>query len=425
MEERPKNFTTTKMRFLYNFAIWFYIASIHIASLFNLKAARWVRGRKGTWKQMQEKIHASDSWIWMHCASLGEFEQGRPLLEKLRSEAPHIKILLTFFSPSGYEIRKNYTGADLVTYLPADTTSNARRFLDIVQPQMAIFVKYEFWLNYLNELNLRKIPTFLVSGIFRSGQHFFRFYGSFFRKRLKAFTHLYVQNDTSVYLLKKAGFQNVTRSGDTRFDRVISQAAHFEEIPTIKAFADAEKVIVGGSLWPADFELFLPFIAKHPELKFILVPHEPESALVQQMKRRVGEGAILWSELSATPYGNFRVLIIDTIGLLSRIYFYSDVAYIGGGFGIGIHNILEAAVYGKPVIYGPHYHKFAEAVDLIKAGAAKSVKNRDEFEQAIIYFLDPDNQARAGKICVDYVNHNAGATHIVAADLLPTLLRKH
>ena len=413
------------MRLLYNFAIWFYITSIHIASLFSLKAARWVRGRKGIWKQIQEKIRPGDSWIWMHCASLGEFEQGRPLLEKLRSEAPHIKVLLTFFSPSGYEIRKNYSGADLVTYLPADTPSNARRFLDIVQPQMAIFVKYEFWLNYLNELSLRKIPTFLVSGIFRPGQHFFRFYGSFFRNRFKAFTHFYVQNDASVYLLKKAGFRNITRSGDTRFDRVISQAANFEEIPTIKAFSAGKRVIVGGSLWPADFELFLPFIAKHPELKFILVPHEPESALVQRMKSQVGAGAILWSELSSTPPNNFRVLIIDTIGLLSRIYYYSEVAYIGGGFGAGIHNILEAVVYGKPVIFGPNYHKFNEAVDLIKAGAAKSVKNRDEFEQAMIHFLDPENQAWAGKLCIDYVNHNTGATRIIAADLLPILLRKY
>ncbi len=356
----------------------------------------------------------------MHCASLGEFEQGRPLLEKIKNEAPHLKILLTFFSPSGYQIRKNYPGADLVTYLPADYSSNARKFLDITKPCMAIFVKYEFWFNYLNELHHREIPTFLVSGIFRPQQHFFKFYGAFFRKGLQAFTHFYIQNEASVYLLQQIGFQNVTLSGDTRFDRVIHQAEHFEELPEIKLFAAGHKVIVGGSVWPADLKIILPFIEKHTDLKFILVPHEPEHGLVLRLKNQIGTGAILWSELSDAKPENYRVLIIDTIGLLSRLYYYCHVAYIGGGFGAGIHNILEAAVYGKPIVFGPNYHKFTEAVDLIKSRGALSVKSKGEFEQAIDYFLQPQNQEEAKKICRQYISQKSGATSIIVTDLLNT-----
>jgi 3-deoxy-D-manno-octulosonic-acid transferase len=421
MVGHPKNITTTKMRLLYNFAIWLYTSSISVAAIFSSKAALWVRGRRGLWKQLQSKISQDDPWIWMHCASLGEFEQGRPLLEKIKNEAPHLKILLTFFSPSGYQIRKNYPGADLVTYLPADYSSNARKFLDITKPCMAIFVKYEFWFNYLNELHSRKIPTFLVSGIFRPQQHFFKFYGSFFRKRLHAFTHFYLQNEASVYLLQQIGFQNVTLSGDTRFDRVIHQARHFEELPEIKSFAADHKVIVGGSVWPADLKIILPFIEKHTDLKFILVPHEPEHGLVLRLKNQIGTGAILWSELTDAKPENYRVLIIDTIGLLSRLYYYCHVAYIGGGFGAGIHNILEAAVYGKPVVFGPNYQKFTEAVELIKSGGALSVKSKEEFEQAIGYFLQPQNQEEAKQICRQYVSRKSGATSIIVSDLLTTL----
>jgi 3-deoxy-D-manno-octulosonic-acid transferase len=342
-------------------------------------------------------------------------------LEKIKNEAPHLKILLTFFSPSGFQIRKNYPGADLVTYLPADYSSNARKFLDITKPCLAIFVKYEFWFNYLNELHCRKIPTFLVSGIFRPQQHFFKFYGSFFRKGLQAFSHFYLQNEASVYLLQQIGFQNVTLSGDTRLDRVIHQAEHFEELPEVKLFAAGHKVIAGGSVWPADLNIILPFIEKHTDLKFILVPHEPEHRLVLRLKKQIGTGAILWSELSDVKPENYRVLIIDTIGLLSRLYYYCHVAYIGGGFGAGIHNILEAAVYGKPVVIGPNYHKFTEAVDLIKSGGALSIKTQGEFEQAIGYFLKPQNQEEAKNICRQYVSRKSGATSIIVTDLLNTL----
>lgn len=409
------------MRLLYNLAIRLYIFSIHLAAPFHAKAAQWVKGRKGIWNLLNSNILPGKQWIWIHCASSGEFEQGRPLLEKIKTEVPTVKILLTFFSPSGYELRKNYPVADLVSYLPPDFPQYTRRFLDIVKPKMAIFIKYEFWLNYLKELKNKQVPTFLVAGIFRPNQHFFKSYGCFFRQGLLAFHHLYVQDELSVKLLKKVGLKNITRSGDTRFDRVISQASHFEEIPVLKSFTYQQKVIIGGSLWPADFKLFLSFIKKYPEYKYILVPHEPSRALVENWKNKLGPKTMLWSELKHASTPMSQILIIDTVGLLSRIYFYGDVAYMGGGFGAGIHNTLEAAVYGKPVVFGPKYHKFSEAIDLLYLGGARSIKNKEEFEQALLYFLQAENQKRAGHLCREYITQKAGATDLIAQHLLQYL----
>lgn len=413
------------MHVLYNLVLHIYITGIRLASLFNLKAGRWVNGRKDVWDKLKSSIHPDERWIWFHCASLGEFEQGRPVIERIRKDAPEFKILLTFFSPSGYEVRKNYAGADLVTYLPVDFPRNARRFIQLVNPRLAVFVKYEFWINYLLELRRKDVPTYLISGIFRPGQPFFRWYGAYFRRGIKAFTHFYVQNNISVRLLQSLGFSNITLSGDTRFDRVLQQAVHFEEIPLLAQWRTANPVIVGGSLWPADFEIMLPFIKKHEEYSFILVPHEPKPGLVRRMKERIGPDARLWSDSDPATLHNTRVIIVDTIGLLSRIYRYGSVAYIGGGFGAGIHNILEAAVYGKPVIFGPNHQKFSEAIELKKQGGAKSISNAYELEAALLYFLQPDNQVRAGSICKNYVESHTGATEIIVHDLLRYLRNYH
>ncbi|MGC8864556.1 MAG: 3-deoxy-D-manno-octulosonic acid transferase [Bacteroidales bacterium] len=409
------------MHFLYNLALRIYVSGIRLASFFNPKANIWLRGRKEVWDKLKNNIHPHERWIWFHCASLGEFEQGRPVIERVRKEAPEFKILLTFFSPSGYEIRKNYTGVDLVTYLPADFPSNAQRFIHLVNPRLAVFVKYEFWINYLLALQRNDTPTYLISGIFRPSQHFFKWYGAFFRKGLSAFNHFYVQNETSVKLLESLGFHNITLSGDTRFDRVVQQVAYFEEIPLLQQWAPAHQVIVGGSLWPADFELLLPFIRKHPEYSFILVPHEPEPARLRRMKDRIGPNARLWSESDPDTIRKTQVIIVDTVGLLSRIYRYAAVAYIGGGFGAGIHNILEAAAYGKPVIFGPNHKKFVEALELIEREGAKSISDANGLEEALLHFVQSQNQGHAGHICKSYVESHAGATEIIVKDLLNQL----
>lgn len=350
----------------------------------------------------------------MHCASLGEFEQGRPVLERIRKDFPQYKILLTFFSPSGYEIIKNYTGADLVYYLPVDSKKNAVTFLETVNPTLIIFVKYEFWFHYLNEAKKKNIPVLLISAIFRKEQAFFQWYGSLHRYMLSCFRKIFVQNDSSKKLLANIGLNdNITISGDSRFDRVAGLIENFEPIPLIKLFTGKAKSIVAGSTWKEDEEILQQTFVSFPGTKLIIAPHEIHQEHLQELKK-LFPGAVFFSQLQKTNenHTNANCLIIDNIGMLSRLYNYADITYVGGGFSkSGIHNILEAAVYGKPVLFGPNYSKFNEAVDLIKSGAAISIKNSAALKRIFEKLLtDEDYYQSACSTSADYVKDNKGAT---------------
>ncbi len=403
------------MIFFYNIFRIVYKTGISIVSGWNEKAKKWVDGRMN-WKQELAatwKPEHGDVVVWMHCASLGEFEQGRPLLEELKSQIPNSKFLLTFFSPSGYEVRKNYSGANHVMYLPFDSAGNAALFLDIVQPKLAIFVKYEFWHFYLAELSNRKIETILVSGIFRSTQPFFQWWGSFHRNMLNHFTQLFVQNESSKKLLGSIGLATKTTvAGDTRFDRVLTAAEQWTPIEQISAFCADEFVIVAGSTWAEDEHILAEFINDHwANHKLIIAPHEIKPENINRLKTMFPD-SILFSELSThhSLLTTNRVLIIDNIGYLSRLYKYATVCYVGGGFNkSGHHNILEAAVYGKPVITGPHFQKFKESVELKKAGGSFTIENSTQLKQVMQLM----NIREAGTIAGNYVKENAGATNTI------------
>lgn len=387
----------------YNIFLFLFKAGIPIAALFNKKAKKWLQGRKDIFKKLEAAIGANDKIIWMHCASLGEFEQGRPLLEKIHSQYPGYKILLTFFSPSGYEIRKNYPGADWIFYLPMDGPGNARWFLEIVHPTLVIFVKYEFWYYYLKKIKYRNIPLLLVSALFWEKMSFFKWYGAMQRKMLSRFDHLFVQDETSKRLIDEIGLASITSiSGDTRFDRVIDIAKNAEPIPAIEKFAGTGKVIIAGSTWAEDEEVLKKVMEeiKHPPFKLIIAPHEIDEKHIESIKTLFPEAVRLSQVTPAVKLQLARVLIIDNIGLLSRLYKYAYITYIGGGFGKGIHNTLEAAVYGKPVLFGPVYHKFKEAADLISNKGAISVNNAEECIAAVQQLLN-DLQLR-----VDYCNNS-------------------
>lgn len=367
---------------------------------------------------MEEAFKGNEKIIWMHCSSLGEFEQGRPLLEKFKTQNSKLNILLTFFSPSGYEIRKNYDGADWVFYLPMDSPRNAKRFLKIVNPSLVIFVKYEFWYYYLGEIKNKNIPLLLVSGIFRNEMHFFKWYGNFSRKMLYCFTHFFVQNETSKNLLDGIGLKNVSITGDTRFDRVIEIAENAGSIPIVEEFIGNNKAIIAGSTWPEDEEILQKtMIALNDQsLKFVIAPHEINEKHLSDIEK-LFPGSIKYSQFQTsnvkrqTP----NILIIDNIGLLSRIYKYAYITYIGGGFNkSGIHNVLEAAVYGKPVLFGPYYHKFQEAADLINNGGAFNINNADD-TITIIQKLEENKEEyeRSCKNSLDYVYVNKGATDAI------------
>ena len=422
---------------MYSFSIFLFSLIVRIAAFFgHTKAKQLAEGQKQVWKQLQEKLKPNELRIWIHCASVGEFEQGRPLMEDIRSHYPQYKILVTFFSSSGYELRKNYTGADYVFYLPYDTRRNAHRFLQLVNPQKIYFIKYEFWRNYLKVIKKRQIPLYLVSAIFRSEQPFFKWYGGWYRKLLSAFTHFFVQNTLSKELLNGIGYNNVTVTGDTRFDRVcrIFDQAHL--IPVVEQFVNGKQCVVAGSTWAPDEEILVRFInTKNHNIKWIIAPHEMHEnqicRLIESIKVKTVRysnfgsaqssfGSALSSFDSALSPEDFQVLIIDNIGLLSSLYRYGTVAYIGGGFGKGIHNTLEAAVYGIPVLFGPAYKKFREAVDLIELGGAFAIKNWDEFAQHLNNLLNkPDKTSKAGTIAGNFVNMGRGATNeIVKATLV-------
>jgi 3-deoxy-D-manno-octulosonic-acid transferase len=395
--------------FLYNTFLAVYNAGIRLAALWNPKAKLWVRGRQA--KAWQNEP-AGTKTIWMHCASLGEFEQGRPVLEALKATYPAYRIVLSFFSPSGYEVKKDYAGADAVYYLPMDGKNNAAKFIDAVNPALVVWVKYEYWYYYLTGLQKRNIPVLLVSGIFRPGQPFFTWYGRVWKEMLHCFTLLFVQNEASKNLLGTIGISDkVMVTGDTRFDRVLQLAAQGEEIPAIAAFCSGSRVIVAGSTWEEDEDELVHYVRAHPEVKFIIAPHEINTANLQDVKNEF-KGAIFYSELGTMemPHGT-HVLIIDNIGMLSRLYRYADIAYIGGGFGgDGVHNVLEAAVYAKPVVFGPEYEKYIEAEGLVDCGGAFSIEHALELEKLVNHLLADDAAlAAAGKSAGDFVQEHAGA----------------
>lgn len=399
--------------FLYNLFLVLYRAGIRVASLWNTKVQLWVKGRTEIFKTIESDL-SSDirNTIWIHCSSLGEFEQGRPLLESLKLNAATHKIVLTFFSPSGYEVRKKYAAADHVFYLPLDSRSNAKKFLDLVNPSLVIFVKYDYWYHYLALCHKKRIPLLMVSAIFREYQSFFKWYGTLHREMLSFFTHFFVQDELSAQLLAKINFSNYTISGDTRFDRVIAIAQQFESIQIVEEFCGDDDVLVAGSTWPGD-EAILRNVADHlNELKFIIAPHDPDKKRIDEIKLAF-PGSVLFSELSTAGFGtvNSRFLIIDNIGMLSSLYKYATISYVGGGLQKGIHNTLEAAVYGKPVLFGPKYEKFREAIDLVKCGGGFTVQNSLELRQRIEKLLnDKAIYEAAGQAAGNYVFANKGAT---------------
>jgi 3-deoxy-D-manno-octulosonic-acid transferase len=356
---------------------------------------------------------------WFHCASLGEFEQGRPLIEAFRKAHPDWNIVLTFFSPSGYEIRKNFPGADQVLYLPLDTRKNARRFVSMVNPSIVVFVKYEFWFRYLDTLYHKKIPTYIISANFRPDHHFFQWYGTWGLKQLRKVTRFFVQNDSSAELLRAKGIEQVTVSGDTRFDRVAAVVSNPGSFPLVEKFAGHLPVFLAGSTWPADEEILLKMMEKLGDrMKFIIAPHEVGRERVGSLQLAVGSG-LLFSQLTEENASSARILIIDGIGYLSHLYQYATIAYIGGGFGAGIHNILEAAAFGKPVIFGPKYRKFREAVDLIHLGGAFLIETTEQLNNITIGLLDNQNSYdKASVTCRNYVADRSGATKVIMQSLV-------
>lgn len=397
------------MSLLYNFSLLIYNLLLQLFALFNPKARLFVEGRKNIFNKINSKLKNTSPPIWFHFASLGEFEQGRPLLEKIKSIQPETPILITFFSPSGYEIRKNYPLADAIFYLPIDHPGNAKKFVELVKPKMAIFTKYEFWPNYFKELAGQHIPLFIVSGIFRSGQIFFKSYGTFYRNVLKQVTHFFVQNKDSLLLLQSIGLNNVSVSGDTRFDRVYENAQHPKNLPTIKEFCGNSNVLVAGSTWPEDEQLLATLATQFPDWKFIIAPHEIHSKHIEDISKLFPNSRKFSTLNKQHIEGDTKILIIDNIGMLSSLYQYGKIAYIGGGFGVGIHNTLEAAAFGLPVVFGPNYNKFQEAKDLISIGAAKSISNSEELVLAFEYF----NQNESGIIARNYVAEKKGATEMI------------
>ena len=407
---------------IYNLIIYLYQFGVVIYSLFNEKVRKMWRGERDAFRVLREKVDPEAKYVWFHAASLGEFEQGRPLMEQLRKDHPDYKILLTFFSPSGYEVRKNYEGADIICYLPLDTITNARRFLRTIRPEMAFFIKYEFWYNYLHILKHRNVPVYSVSSIFRPEQVFFKWYGRQYGRVLNCFTHFFVQNEISKELLAKIGITNVSIVGDTRFDRVLQIKEAAKQLPIVEAFKQDAKVFVAGSSWLPDEEIFIKYFNTRRDWKLIIAPHViGEDHLKQIEKLLEGRKVVRYSEFSENSVYSERlkdaeVLIIDCFGLLSSIYHYGDVAYVGGGFGVGIHNLLEAAVWDVPVFFGPNNERFQEAQALKQSGGFE-ISCYEDFEQQMNRFIDDETYLKAqGQLAGQYVKGKAGATwHVLSS----------
>lgn len=402
------------MKVLYNISIFFVGLGLRIASIFNTKGREFVTGRAQIFERMREALKGNDApVIWIHCASLGEFEQGRPVIEALKEKFPRHKIFLTFFSPSGYRVRKNYPLAAHVFYLPLDTRRNAKKFVNIVQPALAIFVKYEFWYHYSRQLKKKGVPLLSISAIFRKEQYFFRKTGSFNRRILRNITHFFVQNQESVDLLNSINFYNVSISGDTRFDRVKEIANRQEVVAIAERFKANERVFIAGSAWPEDLDVLLPFI-NEGKLKFIIAPHEIHQAQIESLRRSLTVRSILYSEAANRDLDEYNVLIIDNVGLLSKLYRYGEFAYIGGAYGKGLHNILEAACYGMPVLFGnKNYEKFREAVDLINRGGAFPIADYPDLKKKYELLNVPETFQLACEVCRQYVAENTGATNAI------------
>ena len=404
------------MRPFYFLFVKLYPFLARVFSLFNDKAKLWVAGREKVFPKLRIFFNQNTKpVIWFHCASLGEFEQGRPVLESVKALYPRYAILVTFFSPSGYEVRKNYKGADYISYLPMDSVRNARYFVRLVKPALVIFIKYEFWFYYLKEIHQRKIPLLLVSGLFRKDQVFFKNYGGFYRRMLRYFSHLFLQTTDSLQLLQSVNIHKATVNGDTRFDRVLATLNNFKPIPEIAAFCGDKKVLVAGSTWIEDDEELDHFVINHPHMRFIIAPHSISEERLKECER-LYKNTVRYSQLNSKPLtGGVNTLIIDNIGMLSRLYYYATICYIGGAFGgDGIHNILEPAVFAKPVIFGPVYDKFPEAVDLVATGGAFTIENALEGEEVLNELLQ--NEKAYAKSCAasgKYVAEKAGATRQV------------
>ena len=405
---------------IYNIALWCYENCAKLYARRNSKARLWVEGRKDIFERLEATIPSNEPIIWVHAASLGEFEQGRPIIEEIKRREPTTKILLTFFSPSGYEIRKNYTEADYIFYLPIDRHSYAERFLDIVKPSAAIFIKYEYWLNYLDGLHRRNIPTYLASAIFRRNSIFFRPWGRAWRRALKGYTTLFVQNETSKALLKELSIEQVVVAGDTRCDRVAAIAQSAQHIPIIEQFAQGEPLFVAGSTWGPDEELIIELINDNPTIRFVIAPHEMHEERIERLMRATKGGAARYT--TSTPdsdFSNTQLLILDTIGILSSLYRYARWAYIGGGFGVGIHNTLEATIFGVPVVFGPNYRKFQEACDLIAVGAARSIATQKELNEWFAPLRDDaEALSKASRAARSYTEGQCGATDSIVSAIL-------
>ncbi len=413
------------MRLIYTFSVFLYGFFIRLASWKNQKAKLWIKGRE----QWKEKLHNSlvknsNPVVWVHCSSLGEFEQGRPVIEELKARNPNVFLLLTFFSPSGYEIRKNYRQADYVCYLPLDTVRNARDFVEIAKPVAALFIKYEFWYNFLKALKDQQIPIWLISGIFRPQHHFFKPWGYWFRNQLGCFDHFFLQNQLSAELLGKIGFTNYTVGGDTRFDRVVQVAAQAKVIESAEKFKNGQFTLVAGSTWPADEDILAQYINGAEQIqKFIIAPHEIDQEHVQQIVKKIAKKTILYSEITPqTHLASAQVLIIDNIGMLSSLYRYGEVVLVGGGFGKGIHNILEPAVFGVPVIIGPNYSKFREAVDLVEMGTVFPMQNYKDFQILMYDFRqNPGRLQHISTLQRQYIQRMSGSTTLIVDSLLNRL----
>nr|WP_294780086.1 glycosyltransferase N-terminal domain-containing protein [uncultured Flavobacterium sp.] len=408
------------MLFLYNLTIYIAGFFLRIIALFSPKIKLFVEGRKNVFSILKEKINDADKTIWFHAASLGEYEQGLPVIEKIKEKYPSHKIVVSFFSPSGYEVRKNNTVADVTIYLPLDTKSNAKRFLKLVHPEIAFIIKYEFWLNYLKELEKSKTPTYLISGIFRDSQMFFKWYGSFYRNALKAFTYFFVQNESSKQKIEAIGYKNVVVSGDTRFDRVAAILERDNSLDYVENFKNNQPTIIIGSSWPKDEVLIADYINQAPDnVKFIIAPHNIKAEQISNLKSQITKSTILFSEKDNKDLSPYNVFIIDTIGILTKIYSYGTIAYVGGGFGNpGIHNILEPATFGMPIVIGPNYSNFAEAVSLVALNGCTVIADGAELKIIFDRLLSDNSFFREkSEICKTFIENNKGATETILSTI--------
>lgn len=400
------------MQSLYNLFIRLTAFFLPVTKLFSSKMKSFVNGRKYVWDYLQKEINPKEKYIWFHVSSLGEYEQGVPMMQEIRKIYPEHKILLSFFSPSGYEIRKNNPLADITIYLPLDTPKNAKRFVNFVQPALVFFVKYDFWPNYLNQLNAKNIPTYLVSGIFREEQLFFKKYGKFYRKSLQAFDHFFVQEKHSETLLKSIGYENVSITGDTRFDRVYEITHQDISLPEIETFIEGKPCVVFGSTWVKDEELIANYINQNKQdIRYIIAPHDIKENNIARLEDSLKKKSVRYTKATTTEIKNSEVFIIDTIGMLTKIYAYADIAYVGGGFGAGIHNVLEPASYGVPIIIGPAYDKFKEAKELITQKSCIVINDQASFDQAMNQLMsNEESRQKLGQNNANYVEEQRGAT---------------